>query len=99
MRKVLYFIALMIAFGGTMMAQGLPNTNVYLFDIKKESDSLYQFSNPKLLTDFNSEGYNNQPCFMSDDELFITVGYPGEGQTDIFALDGAKRTKLQVTRT
>ena len=82
-----------------LVAQDLPNTNVYMFDIEKESDSLYHFNNPKFLTNFNADGYNNQPAFMSENELYLTVGIPGANQTDIYKLDIGNTTKLQVTRT
>ena len=96
----LFYIYIFCAFTvANALGQNLPNTNLYLFDVKKTGDSTFAFTNAQYLSDFNPDGYNNQPCFMSDDELFLTVGYPGDGQTDIYALDLSKNTKLQVTRT
>ena len=99
MRKLFASITFLSAFCSVLIAQDLPTTNIYMFDIEKESDSLYHFNNPKFLTDFNANGYNNQPAFMSENELYLTVGLPGAGQTDIYKLDINDKTKLQVTRT
>ena len=99
MGKGLYTILFLFTICSVTIAQNLPKTNLFLFDLEKESDSLYNFTNPRLLTDFNSDGYNNQPAFMSEHELYLTVGFPGDGQTDIYKLDIEKKTKLQVTRT
>ena len=99
MRKLLTTTTIILAICSAMVGQNLPTTNLYMFDIQKESDSLYLFKNPKFLSNFNSRGYNNQPAFMSENELYITVGIPGEGQTDIYKLDLKNNTRMQVTRT
>lgn len=99
MRKSLSTVVLILAVICSALAQDLPNTNIYLFDIEKKNDSTFLFQNGKFLTDFNKDGYNNQPFFFSDTELYITVGFPAEGQTDIYSLNLQNNTKLQVTRT
>ena len=38
------------------MAQKLPTTNVFLFDLEKKTDSLYTFTSAKFLTAYNAEG-------------------------------------------
>lgn len=81
-------------------AQPLPKTNIMLFDFKQKSDSVYTFKNPQFLTGFNKEGYNNQPYFISDDELYITVQLSKDtSQTDIYSLDIKKNKITQVTAT
>ena len=81
-------------------AQPLPNTNVMLFDMDQKSDSTFSFKNPKFLTDFNKDGYNNQPYFMADDELYLTIQPKGDtSQTDIYSLDLKRKTITQVTNT
>lgn len=81
-----------------LTAQDLPISNVYLLDIQK-ADSIYLFKNPKYLTAFNSNGYNNQPSFLSNTEILLTVQEPQDKQTDIYLLDIEKNTKLRMTRT
>ena len=76
----------------------LPTSNVYLFDLTT-GDRDFRFSNPRYLTDFNPVGYNNQPVFISDEELFLTVQLPSMAQPDIYALNLADKTKTRITRT
>lgn len=76
----------------------LPKTQVYLLQVEK-ADSTYIFKDPLLLTSFNPEGYNNQPCFLSNTELLLTVGKPDERQTDIYLLDLERKSLLRLTKT
>jgi hypothetical protein len=77
----------------------VPSTNIYLFDLEQETDTIFNFKNPKFLTDFNRDGYNNQPYFVRDNELLISSRVAGSNQNDIYLLDLEKGTKLQVTKT
>lgn len=86
-----------LLFAGTALAQ-LPTSNVFLFDMTA-GDQDFRFSNPRYLTNFNPAGYNNQPVFISENELFLTVQLPSMAQPDIYALDLAKKTKTRITRT
>lgn len=79
-------------------AQDLPNTNVYYLEMDFR-DSVILFKNPKFLTDFNRNGYNNQPAFISNTEVLMTVQMEGEDQTDIFLFDLERKTKLRMTKT
>ena len=82
----------------SLSAQDLPISNVYLFDVEK-TDSILLFRNPKFLTAFNSRGYNNQPYFLNNTDLLLTVKTPADNQTDIYLLDLEKKTKLRMTKT
>lgn len=75
------------------------SSQVYLFDLQRTSDTTYRFSTPRLLSDFNPDGYNNQPAFFSDDEIYLSVRKAGDIQTDIYALDLKAKTLVQVTET
>ncbi len=82
------------------IAQQLPNTNILLFNLEQKTDSIFLFSNPKFLTGFNTQGYNNQPCFMSNDELYLTVQFPEDTtQTDIYALNVQNNVMTRITAT
>ncbi len=83
---------------GTLAAQ-LPQSNVYLFNLRQLTDSTFEFSRPRYLTAFNSNGYNNQPVFISNTEIYLTVQMPGMTQPDLYALNLQQRTKTRVTRT
>ncbi len=89
----------LIFFSGILMAQAPPNTNVYLFDLLNTDTNGYQLLQPKFLTNFNASGYNNQPVFINNDEMMLTVQVPGETQTDLYHLNLADRVKTRFTGT
>ncbi len=93
------FTALILIFGFQLLSAQLPKTNIYLFDLKQYTDSIYVFKKPQFLTFFNANGYNNQPHFFSNYELYITSQQAGEDQTDIIAFDLIKKTRRKVTET
>ncbi len=80
-------------------AAQLPKSNVYLFDLRQVSDSTFEFSKPRYLTHFNSRGYNNQPAFFSNNELYLSLQMPYESQPDLYLFDLDKKTKTKVTET
>jgi Tol biopolymer transport system component len=77
-----------------------PKSSIFLFKIEQLNDSVYRFREPKFLTDFNKNGYNNQPFFFNNDELYITIQTPFDtSQTDIFSLNLKTQTRTRVTMT
>jgi hypothetical protein len=95
------FCALLAVLAGLAApAQGLEHHDVLLFSLSKTADSLWRPSAPRFLTVFNRMGYNNQPNFFSNNELYLTAQVPSEGeQTDIYALDLASKGLTRVTAT
>lgn len=77
----------------------IQRSNIFLFDMKQVSDTTFEFSNPRYLTNFNPNGYNNHPAFMSNEELYFSSQLPTENQPDLYVLDLEKQTKTRVTRT
>jgi hypothetical protein len=74
-------------------------SHVYLFQLKNESGKI-KLESPKMLTSFNPIGYNNQPCWVTNDELYISVRTLRDtSQTDIYALNIKNGTKMRVTAT
>ena len=74
-------------------------SHVYLFNLTMEDDQL-RLTNPKMLTAFNPIGYNNQPHWVSNDELYLTVRtLKDTSQTDIYALNLTSGTKMRMTAT
>jgi len=99
MRKLIFSLFLFPLSYSFLQAQ-LPATNVYLFDMKQVTDELFVFSNPKFLTGFNKGGYNNQPSFVSNNEIYLTVNSPETAeQTDIYSLNLTTNTRTRVTNT
>lgn len=82
-----------------LAAQKLPHTDLLLLQLS-QSGGNWQSSAPKFLSAFNPKGYNNQPMFFSDNELWIAVQLPQDTtQTEIYALDlnGKKYTRITET--
>jgi len=86
--------------GWTVSTAQLPNTNIYLFKMEQVNDSLFNFKNPQYLTNFNPLGYNNQPHFVSNNELYISVeDVRDQSQTDIISLDLKSKVRTLVTNS
>ncbi|MFK7774588.1 MAG: hypothetical protein AB8F94_20785 [Saprospiraceae bacterium] len=98
MRKTL--ILLTCVYCWNIASAQLPNTNIFLFQMEQQSDSSFLFTNPQFLTGFNSSGYNNQPSFISNDEIYFSMGSASEeSQTDIISLNLRTQVKTQVTQS
>lgn len=83
----------------TVFAQKPPQTNVYVFDLNQVTDNKWEFSNPRYLTYFNKNGYNNQPKFFNNDQLYVTVQFPYEDQPELYMLNLKDKTKTRITDT
>ncbi|MFT5168885.1 MAG: hypothetical protein ACI8P3_004130 [Saprospiraceae bacterium] len=98
--KLNLFLLLGFLYCFTAKAQQLPNSNIMLFELNQKNDSTFLFNNPQYLTNFNKDGYNNQPYFITDNELYITVQLSTDTcQTDIYSLNLANKEITQVTAT
>ena len=93
------FTLLLLLLGFQMLSAQLPKTNIYLFELKQYTDSIFVFKSPKYLTFFNANGYNNQPHFFGNDQLYITSQQAGNDQTEIVAFDLTVGTRRNVTET
>jgi hypothetical protein len=84
----------------TLFAQNAGKTDLLLFSLNKGSDSLWRPDAPRFLSDFNRGGYNNQPAFFGNNELWLTVQFAADTtQTDIMALDLLLKTQTRITAT
>ena len=97
MLKPISFLAALLTVC-TAFAQ-LPQSNIYMFNMRQVSDSLFEFTEPQYLTAFNSNGYNNQPSFFTNDELYISAQLPSMQQPELYLLNLKDKTKLRVTET
>lgn len=79
-------------------AQNIPNTKVYTFKMVKNGNT-FRFSTPRHLTGYNPNGYNNQPHFVNGETLYLTVQFPDDAQTDIYALNLQRNSITRVTKT
>ena len=92
-------IIFLTIFSWSLAAQAPPNTNIYLFDLVDTDSNDYKLAKPTFLTKFNSSGYNNQPFFVENDKIMLTVQVPGEKQTDIYQLNLTEKRKTRFTGT
>ena len=92
------FILLALVFCWKTADAQIPNTHIYLFKMEQFGDSLFQFNNPQLLTAFNEKGYNNQPAFFSNDEIYFSMGdASGTIPTNIVSLNLRTKVKTEIT--
>ncbi len=96
-KKIFFFILL---FAGFLTLEAQPQrSNVYVFDMQVLADTVFRFSNPRWVTQFNRNGYNNHPYFMDDNTLYLSVQLPYEKQPDLYAFDFQQRSQERVTAT
>ncbi len=96
MLRTLIFLALPLA----LAAQGPGKSEILLFSLIKTADSIWKPEAPRFLTAFNRGGYNNQPSFFGNNELWLTAQFPSDTtQTDIIALDLLLKTQTRITAT
>ncbi len=96
MLRTLLFLSLPFS----LVAQGPGKSDILLFSLTKTADSTWRPEAPIFLTAFNKSGYNNQPSFFANNELWLTAQFPKDTtQTDLIALDLLLKTQTQVTAT
>ncbi|MEL7123727.1 MAG: hypothetical protein AAFO07_30065 [Bacteroidota bacterium] len=95
--RYLFSIALIVFFSTS--AVWAQKSNVFLFDLDQPRDTVYQFNNPKLLTTYNSQGYNNHPTFIDENVLYVSSQMPGQSQPDIYKMDLRDNSLGRVTKT
>ena len=98
MRKLFLGICLSLSVGASVFGQGLPKTNVFAFDFSRSGEG-FALANGRFLTSFNGEGYNNQPHFLNNNEIYLTCQTPSGGQSDIWSLSFLTGIRTQVTAT
>lgn len=78
----------------TISEAQLPETDIFLCTIKKESGK-YIFSKPENIT--NRKGYDNQPSFTKDGKKILFVSIRDTLQSDIFSYDIKTKSTSPVT--
>lgn len=76
-----------------------PASHLYVFNVQKLGDTLFQFSAPKFLSAFNLRGYNNHPFFFSNTELYIASQSPQQSQPELYSLNLSTGVRTRVTDT
>lgn len=76
-----------------------PASQLYLFKFQRPANSPWVVHSPKFLSGFNRGGYNNQPSFINDHEILVTVQETGSIQSEIFQLHLEQRSIYRLTQT
>jgi hypothetical protein len=97
MRKNHWSLLLGFFCASTFVQAQAPASNLYLFNLRKVTDTLFQCSAPRFLSAFNQKGYNNHPFFFSDDELYFSSQGMGQKQPDFYSLNLNANTRTRVT--
>lgn len=92
-------VSLLICLSAGLQAQKLAHHDILMVDMSA-GEGKWKSGQATFLTSFNPEGYNNQPKFFSENELWLTVQKPGDTtQTDIYLLNLTEKTVAAATRT
>lgn len=89
---------LLCCVGALALAQ-VPETDLYLFQLTEQPAGSIHVHSPEYLSGFNKGGYTNQPCFVTDRELYISVRKKEDNQNDLYAIQIDNRTIRRVTDT
>lgn len=91
---------LLILMPSVAVAQYAGKSDLLLFSLSKSADSIWKADSPRFLNAFNRGGYNNQPNFFGNHELWLSAQFPTDTtQTDIVSLDLLLKTHTRVTAT
>ena len=93
MKKCIAFVITLFCLASALQAQN--NTEVYLFDLKKEGET-YTISKPVNISD--SPGYDNQPHFLPDGSA-VLFSSTRKGQTDVLRYDLSDGSKTWLTNS
>jgi hypothetical protein len=97
MLRTLLLMFLPLCAGSPLLAQP-PATRLYVFDLQVR-DTTVLLSEPRYLSAFNPDGYNNQPYWTDRNTLYASVALPSMAQPDIYHFDLAARTRRRLTAT
>jgi len=93
----LLIIGLVMSFACTITAQ-LPTTDLYMFSFLNNGNSI-TLRDASYLSNFNPDGYNNQPYFINPREVYITSNLYDKEYTDFIKLDLFSKEYYRVTAT
>lgn len=91
------FLYLLFSLFASPAAQAqLPETDIYLLDLKITGDSVLT-GKPENIT--HRKGYDNQPCFTPDGTAILYIADTDSGSTDIFSYSPENRSATRLTQT
>ena len=97
-RQAIFLSILGITLTPSIDAQ-LPANQLHIVELARDADHNYHVYDPQYLSGFNPGGYTNQPAFLDEHTLLVSVNFPGEAQNDIYRLNLRNQSYRQVTNT
>lgn len=97
MLRLLTGIIIITAFAARLGAQA-PPTQLFVFDLQANDTSVV-LTNPRYLTAFNAEGYNNHPNWADNDALYASIKTPEMAEPDVYLFDLNDNTRTRLTQT
>lgn len=76
-----------------------PSSQIYSFKLQRPANGPWLVHTPKYLSGFNKSGYNNQPYFINEQELLLTVQEAGSNQTELYQLHLGNHSFQRLTQT
>lgn len=84
----------------TAQAQRLEHFDILHFTLIQNADGAWTANLPRFLTAGNPRGYNNQPQFFSNSDIYLSAQFPEDTtQTDIIAMNLSRQFLQRVTLT
>lgn len=74
-------------------------SNLYTLEYSWSNDQKITFNHPQLITNFNSEGYNNHPFFLETEVLIFSSQNPNQIQPDLVIANLTLKTLEKLTQT
>ena len=79
---------------GQLLDAQWPTANLYHFRMGPDG-----LEKPLMLTGFHANGYNNQPCFLSEKELLFTSDHLSPGMPDLWLIDLQTASLKRISQT
>jgi hypothetical protein len=97
MKKALCFF--LIELGCLVAIFGQGKFNIHSFDYTVLKNGKLKLSNPQYLSEFNKEGYVNQPTFVDAEHLLITSDHQDGQNNDIYKLNVLTKELSNITNS
>src|SRR4051812_34478437 len=88
---------IILLFYACVITAQVPDTDLWLFDIKRSKTGEYTIAQGKNIT--NRKGYDNQPFFNKHGDKLFYVGVGEDKQADIFSYKIGSKKSERVTAT
>lgn len=98
MKKLIAILCLYSLSIKCILSQAYPNTSLWMVDFFNIHGAA-TINKIAYLSNFNPDGYNNQPRFMGHNLIYATILESHEQHTDIIALDLNKLNTQYITST